>query len=739
MATVELEDALDALNIPRMPDIEAAIATKGLTSGELGPAAESNGQVFNGAQFITVEGARVGLRFPPGVSGASSFIASRVPFKAEVLEQFVGATLRFSVSYDTTANFLAQTPRSSVSLQVIRGGATVNVPPASIATTQTGAVLTTVLTYVVTAADAGINLAYQALASAVAQPHERTITLKSLTYALEALRPDAAGSADDLLLNAKLLEIKELIPGAGTFIQVKVGPNGAYATPKLAMAAILDATENKQYELLIDTSVIYDQDFNWQVKDYVHMTGDGPGLAWIHYENPDDVAPATIPNTQTFFDNVTSNLTRLKVTGRNVRYPIHSDNAGQMRGRTQRLKQCWIEHLGNSGAQAYQDAIGSGVTVWTSQHAWGCGTSSAMVIQAEGTVFRSPTSAFYVHTRELFPAPSRVKLSHCKMLATNDSGEAVAIQPLGSLQQDLLELTGCEIGGYMSYSASPWIPDTLANQPANHSEVRIVGQGNSPFAFKISDFGRALKIESSNTTDVSRVEVSGRAVATLFGREVFAFPGAGGIKGYVHGWADISGAGVGLPRNALITSLGKRLGDCRTLNQTLNVKVDAGSTTVITFDQDYTAQSNATILATINTALGSAAVASAYNVGARYRPEMLDEERSLMNSSANGIYMGMVLAYDGHNKKVRKMTATDDASLFAGLALEDIYPSQWGRVKTCGWVFKTDLYQFTGSPIYHQVFYVDAAVPGKPTLTVGVNPIMRGKAADVVEVLPKQR
>lgn len=739
MSTIELEVALNALKIPRMPEVEAAIATKGLTSGELASTAVTNGQIFNGAQFITVEGARVGLLFPPDASGASSFIASRVPLRADVLEQYVGVTLRFVVVYDATANFLAETPRSSVSLQVIRGGATVNVPPASIANNQVGTVLTTVLTYVVTAADSAILLVYQAAASAAAQSYERAITLNSLTYSLEALRPNTAGSSDDLLLNAKLLELKDLIPGAGGFTQIKVGPSGAYATPKLAMASIVDASENNQYELLIDTSVKYDQDFNWQVKDYVHMTADGPGLAWIHYENPDDVAPAVIPNTQTFFHNVTSYLTRLKVTGRNLRYPIHSDSAGQIKGRTQRVNQCWIEHLGNAGAQAYQDSIGSGVTVWTSQHAWGCGTSSAMVIEGEGSVFRSPTSAFYVHTRELFAAPSRVKLSHCKMLATNDSADAVAIQPLGSMQQDLLELIGCEIGGDMSYSASPWIPDTLANQPANHSEVRIVGQGNSPFVFKISDFGRALKIESSDTTGASQVEVSGGAVATLFGREVFAFPGAGGIKGYVHGWADISGTGVGLARDVFITSLGRRLGDCRTLNQTLNVKVNGGATIAITFDQDYTAQSNTTILATINTALAGAAVASAYNVGARYRPEMLDEERSLQNNTADGIYMGMVLAYDGHNKKVRKMTASDSSSLFAGVALADIYPGQWGRVKTCGWVRNTDLYEFVGTLAWHQALYVDADVPGRPTLTAGANPIMRGKAADVVEVLPKQR
>lgn len=720
-----------------LEEAKASIAVARLTSGELAPACVTTGQLFNGGQYLTVDGVTVGLSIPAGVTGGGSYIASALPLSAGMLKKMVGAMIRLTVSYDTTDNFLAETPRSGVQLQVVRAGVTVNVVPASIITTQLGTVLTTVLTYVVTAADTSIKPVYQVLSPGAVQAHNRTMTLKSVTYSVEALAAGTTFTPEDLLLAVQLQAVKDAIPEEFVVIPVKVGPTGLYATPKLAMAAITDATATKHYELLIDTSVVYDQDCNWFVKDYVHMTADGPGFAHIHYENPDNVDPAVIQNFQTFWMNTTSILTRLKVTGRNVRYPIHSDSGGVLKGRTQQLKQCWIEHLGNSGAQDYQNSISSGVTVWTSLHAWGCGTSSAMVIEADGTVFRSPNSAFYFHTRELFGKGCRVTLRGARMLTTNDTGAAVTVQPLGSLQGDVLELIGCEIGGFMSYQASPWIPDTLENQPANHSEVRVFGHGNSAFALKITEFGRALKIESNDVTDASKIEVSGDAVEFIFGRRVYALPGAGGIKGYVYGWADISGVGVGLLSNVFITSLGKRLGDCSVTNKTLSVKVNGGATTVVTFNQDYTAQSNAAILTAINAALGSVAVASAYNVGARYRPEITDEERSLKNNSLEGILMGMVLAYDGDNKKVRKMTAADPSSLFAGVAVEDIYPGQWGRVKTCGWVLNTDLYGFTGAPSFHQPFYVDAAVPGKPTLTPGANPIMRGKASNIVEVSPK--
>lgn len=718
-------------------EVQVNIDKARLSSGELVADATSSGQVFNGAAFITTSGKVNGLRFPAGGTGINSYLASLMPLTTSMLMKLVGCTVRILVTYDTTLSFLAETPKGGVQLQVRRAGLVVNVSAATIATAQSGTVMSLTMTYVVTAADESITSVFQVAGGAVAQSHERTMTLKSMTYTLDALAAGVVGTPEDLQLDVKLQAIKDQIPSASTVTQIKVGPAGVYATPKLAMAAIADASASKQYELLIDTSVIYDQDCNWSVKDYVHMSADGPGFARIHYENPDNVDPTVIPNTQTFWLNTTSILTRLKVTMRNGRYPVHSDSSGVNKGRTQQLKQCWIEHLGNAGAQAYQNSIGSGVTVWQSQTAWGFGASSAMVTEADDTVFRSPFAGFYVHTRELFAKGSRQTLRNCRMLVTTDSGWAVTIQPLGSMQEDVLELNGCEIGGFMYYEASPWIPNTLPNQPANHSEVRVFGHGNSPFPFQIIDFGRALKIESNDVTSASKIEVSGDAVSIIFGRQVYSLPGAGGIKGYVYGWADISGGGVGLNKDVFITSLGQRLGDCTTTSKRLNVKVNGGATTVITFNQNYTAQSNDTILAAINAALGSAAVASAYNVGARYRPEMLDEERSLKNNSSEGILMGMVLAFDGHNKKVRKMTASDASSLFAGIAIEDIYPGEWGRVKTCGWVKSSDLYGFTDSPAWHQMFYVDATVPGKPTLTVGTSPIMRGKATNVVEVAPK--
>ncbi len=162
--------------------------------------------------------------------------------------------------------------------------------------------------------------------------------------------------------------------------------------------------------------------------------------------------------------------------------------------------------------------------------------------------------------------------------------------------------------------------------------------------FVIDDFGRALKIESVTESSISEIAVSGNAVPVIFG-SVVSKPGAGGIRGYVHGEFDVSGTPVGPNADLQITSLGKRLGDCTSVNKVLTIEIDGTSSVNVIFNANYTSASNATILSMINAALGSAATASLYAVGERYRPLFADEERTFINSSATGIHMGAACAY----------------------------------------------------------------------------------------------
>lgn len=430
-------------------------------------------------------------------------------------------------------------------------------------------------------------------------------------------------------------------------------------------------------------------------------------------------------------------LENLKITAKNMRYPVHCESSGTFRNGTIEVIDCDIEHLGNQTAQDYQDANKTGLVVWTSEHAWGYGASSGQKLIMRRGKLKSRTSAFYVHTNLAFDKPLDMRLEGQRLIATNDTGKAVYVQPLGSGQRDRLTLVGNMLMGDIYYWMNPWMPNTLEYQPANHCEIKIVGYGNSPAVFEIAESGRALKIQSITDGPTSKLTVSGDAVDILFGKKQYTLSGCVGIPGYVYGWADISGVSVGSPTVGNITSLGKRLGNCSAVNKTLSVLVDGVTTKVMVFNQDYTAQTNAAILATINTALGGLATASEYNIGGRYRPVLTDEELDLKNNSSVGILMGMALAYDGHHKKVRKMTASDSPSLFAGIAWEDIYPGEFGRVKVKGYLSRVDLYGNPGTFSYGQVLYVSDTTPGQLTLTVGANPIMRAIRSDAVQVAAK--
>jgi hypothetical protein len=130
-----------------------------------------------------------------------------------------------------------------------------------------------------------------------------------------------------------------------------------------------------------------------------------------------------------------------------------------------------------------------------------------------------------------------------------------------------------------------------------------------------------------------------------------------------------------------------------------------------------------------------AGTASLYDITARYRPSLLDEEQALKNNSAVGIPMFSALAFDGHHKKVRLMTSADAASLFAGIAWEDIYPGQVGRVKTKGYLPVTDLIRTDGAGAltYGQTFSITAGQNGKVSVG-GAQGLLMAIRSDAVRV-----
>ncbi|HDZ2849082.1 TPA: hypothetical protein RSS98_005398, partial [Klebsiella pneumoniae] len=161
---------------------------------------------------------------------------------------------------------------------------------------------------------------------------------------------------------------------------IKQDGTGDYTSLKTAIAAHGGGvTDNARILYAVYEGIYLERDI--VRPKYADIVGIGQrGKIWFKGELPDDVDPAQIPLTQTFWMNDTGGIRNIKITAKNMRYPVHSDSLAypdtSIKNAVLDIEECDIEHYGNAGAQAYQDSIGSGVTVWSAYHAWGCGLHS---------------------------------------------------------------------------------------------------------------------------------------------------------------------------------------------------------------------------------------------------------------------------------------------------------------------------------------------------------------------------
>lgn len=711
------------------------IANNTITSGELvdGNLYLQNGEALNGAVRINdSSGGMIGLSVPAGFSGGASYVS---PFFKVNGAGRAGSIIRVTAVFNATAGFLTACPPGTVALQVRRGGGSINVAPTNLRMSQTGTKVTKSFDYTLTVDDLAVAPTYQIISTTPVAGTVRSISIASIKYTLTNTPPGETPA--DIMLGIQLAAAVSRLGVTGPEKDVTVADSGGeFTTLAAANSASSGASVTEPVAILMMDSADV---LNVNLNDRVSTRGNRAERVRLHHAAPANVDPALIPTFQVIRPEKNHHLENLRFDIENGRYPIHSDSGNSFKNGEIVVYNCDIEHLGNQSAQDYQNSLpGGGVTVWPSLHAWGYGASSGQSVLIENGRLKSPSSAYYMHTNRNFSKPSHTVIQGEVLIAWRDTGIAAQFQPLGSRQADTVTMRGNSINGRLYYWCNPWMQETLDYQPADHSEVKVFGYGNTPAVFEISEFGRALKIQSVTEGLPSKASVSGDAVPLIFGKENYSFDGCPGIKGYVYGYADISGADVGAPTVGNITSLGKRLGNCTVVNKTLNVLIDGVTTKTIVFNQDYTAQSNATILAAINAAMTGLAIATAYDIGGRYRPSFTDEELELVNATAEGIEMFMAVAYDNHHKKIRKMTATDDPSLFRGVTWADIYPSKSGRVKFRGYLSRNDLLGLSAATMtFGQPVYIDPAVPGRMTLTPGTNVIMRAISSDAVEVARK--
>ncbi len=492
----------------------------------------------------------------------------------------------------------------------------------------------------------------------------RTIALNRATTRARLLASASVGSSASY---AKIVEVKK----DGT---------GHFTTITDALASILDASSTNKYLIRVYPG-IYDE-ISIATKDDVDIAGTDRRLCWIRgYQTPDTSLTA-VQNKSTIDLFTRSRISNFRITIQNGRYAIHCDDSRAL-NRAMFVTDCDIEHLGNDEVIAFR---GSTAGVWSATNAWGSGTWSGESYTLRRCVVRGLNGGFGWHNQRDFADQSSVTLEHCEIVAKNAGTAAITLAPYGSGRSDTITLRENTLTGHIACLPTKWLSTNPANQLANRMEAVVAGSGNTHVPY-VYDFpsSMALRIESASTTPSSAVAVTGSAVDILFGTAL-TDKGGGGLAGAVYGTWDVAEYAtadrVAVDRATI--RMGGRLGNRTTSPLTLSVVIDGGSPIVVTFDQDHTGQSNATVLAMINGALGGFAVASLMDVNERVRPvRFTDEEAVVQNTGTTAIRRKRAVAINADGRH-RQMTNADSATLFAGIALENIPPGDFGRVKTVG-------------------------------------------------------
>ncbi|WP_370919687.1 hypothetical protein [Klebsiella pneumoniae] len=714
-------------------DKSRAIKNGVTTSGSLMSRFSSvSGEGLNGA---VLDVANRTINTPAGSTSYNAYMLFFLSYPG--LVKFVGSTVRFTMIFETSPDVTTETAMS-VNVRVITPSGTTNYAAAfTNVTRMTSTLMRGEVTYAITGAETTFAPFIQLKSTTVrtSAGYFKLVDMRADLLDVVTLGDTLGDQMASLRESVLKSDIISALSGSASYsaiYTIKQDGTGDYTSLKTAIAAHGGGvTDNARILYAVYEGIYLERDI--VRPKYADIVGIGQrGKIWFKGELPDDVDPAQIPLTQTFWMNDTGGIRNIKITAKNMRYPVHSDSLAypdtSIKNAVLDIEECDIEHYGNAGAQAYQDSIGSGVTVWSAYHAWGCGLHSGEQINAVNTNFISQTSPFYFHTNKDFDLPCKIKVTGGKFENKN-GGSALAVQNMGSGQVNTCIIDGVTLQGITSIDSNTQKAEKLVNDWGDrNSEFQIHIRNCTPIAVKSTNDSRVLQLISIDGA-ASSVAVSGSAVPALFGYNPVIIAGGSGFPARVYSSHSVKGT---IPGGLI----GQRLGDCTTVNKTLTIVFDGGTPVTLTLAANYTAMTNDAVVSALNALLNdtsgrSFSVITPYNNAAPVFQE--DREMLLTNTSSVVILKGTAVAFNGSKINGRRATNSDSRSTIAGIALENIVPGVQGRVQFSGYLHTTYI-AFTGTP--PTTFLATCSVNADATLSAGsTTPLLQRVATDVYEVI----
>lgn len=483
-----------------------------------------------------------------------------------------------------------------------------------------------------------------------------------------------------------------------------------------AFESITDASETNQYIVRATGNFHIDNpnDFIYiagraawvyiRDKDYVHLDGIDKDSCIIRCElsqvlsevqaQKSSFVKADYGNYQSTFWNSKANISNVTFVVRNIRYPLHIDGGTDgCKDYIQLIDNCNLIHEGKFG-----DSIG---TVGGS--ASGFGMSSGQQLTLRNCYLECTDGWVYVHDNRNFTDGSLLYFDSCRFLNSAGYSLEIAIQGINSLVSSTLKLRNCTLPKYgrIEYTSSINNETKLRADILNYiCDV----QDMEPISVRVpSSLTKCIRIVSKSTGENSSVRFDPNSTAfyiigfkdevSLLSRnrynrvEQYGYQyrdGGDGLSGEAIGFANVMETAIS---EKYLTSLGKRLGDCSTVNKTLTIVIDGTSYDVV-FDKNYdgTAENalpnytNAQIISEINTVIGSVATIEEYDINKEWYPLFKDVQMFEVNS-ATYIEKGMGVVFTD-NMSVRKAAVSD--IIIDGIALDNGANGSFIRVMQSG-------------------------------------------------------
>lgn len=482
----------------------------------------------------------------------------------------------------------------------------------------------------------------------------------------------------------KISELESKNPKTNIVSVSKTQGNNAV---QLAIDSIIDASKSNRYQINVANG-LYEisrkDDFIGNPgypamicpKDHIDIVGQSKSST-ILSANFDDSPGEDTWMYQTIYNWANDvKIANLTLLAKNLRYVLHQDNNQETNG-VRYYENVDFIFLGNKGGYR---ALGTGTY----------SGSKTFVIDGKSQSQMFPT--FTVHNNINFDKPSLWSFNN-HLFETLNSEKVIEVYNSGSNQDCEVVLENCSFsGGFILSYQEYWLYQQNVNDHFNHANWRVKGSKNTPFYFKNTVIGSTLCIETKSKTKDSRIRFDKASSAYpiiisntkngYFGNlgnpnrkikdDYVIQDGASGGSAFAFGGKSILEKYY-FPDNDTWTaqgdSLGKRLGDCTTNNKTLGIIVDGNAYNIV-FNKNYTAFTNAQVIAEINTVISAVATAKEYNIGTDYYAEMTDVVSIEINSSTTTIIpKGTLVSKVGANVKI-----CEEGEVLYGLAIDDIAP-----------------------------------------------------------------